>query len=110
MDNLLRDLPLTLDAEQFATLINRPGARIERIVSNGQATPPGEWLTQPHDEWVLLLHGAAGLLIAGKTETRLVPGDHLLIPMFPTAWPGPISTGRRSGSRSISDQPAKTGF
>lgn len=80
MDNLLRDLPLTLDAEQFATLIDRPGARIERIVSTGQATPPGEWLTQPHDEWVLLVHGAADLLIEGGAESRLVPGDHLLIP------------------------------
>jgi cupin 2 domain-containing protein len=80
MDNLLRDLPAQLDAEQFTTLFNRPGACIERIVSTGQATPPGEWLAQPHDEWVLLVRGAAGLLIEGDAEIRLVPGDHLLIP------------------------------
>ena len=80
MDNLLRDLPAQLDAEQFTTLIDRPGARIERIVSTGQATPPGEWLVQAHDEWVLLVQGAAGLLIEGDAEIRLLPGDHLLIP------------------------------
>lgn len=80
MDNLLRDLPAQLDAEQFTTLIDRPGARIERIVSTGQATPPGEWLVQPHDEWVMLVEGAAGLLMEGDAEIRLVPGDHLLIP------------------------------
>ena len=80
MDNLLRDLPIGRIAEQFTTLIDHPGARIERIVSTGQATPPGEWLTQPHDEWVLLVHGAAGLQIEEGTEIRLVPGDHLLIP------------------------------
>ena len=80
MDNLLHDLPGRLDAEQFTTLIDRPGARIERIVSTGQATPPGEWLIQPHDEWVLLAQGAAGLLMEGDAEIRLIPGDHLLIP------------------------------
>lgn len=80
MDNLLRDLPVGSEAEQFTTLIDRPGARIERIVSNGQATPPGEWLVQPHDEWVLLVHGAAALRIEDDAEIRLVPGDHLLIP------------------------------
>jgi cupin 2 domain-containing protein len=79
MDNLLRDLPATRDAEQFATLLTRPGARIERIVSTGQSTPPGEWLEQPWDEWVLLIGGAAGLMIEGGEEWRLEPGDHLLI-------------------------------
>ena len=79
MDNLLRDLPAKRDAEQFLTLVNRPGARIERIVSTGQSTPPGEWLEQPWDEWVLLLGGSAGLLIERTGEARLDPGDHLLI-------------------------------
>ena len=79
MDNLLRDLPVRLDEEQFTPLLDRPGARIERIVSTGQATPPGEWLQQPRDEWVLILQGSAGLLIEGQAEQRLAPGDHLLI-------------------------------
>lgn len=80
MDNLLGNLPARLEAEQFTTLIDRPGARIERIISIGQATPPGQWLVQPHDEWVLLVQGRAALLIEGDEEIILVPGDHLLIP------------------------------
>lgn len=82
MDNLFDDLPAAFDAERFTTLLDRPAARIERIVSAGQATPAGVWLEQAWDEWVLLLRGSAGLLIEGKAEVRLLPGDHLLIPAF----------------------------
>ncbi|MBF0375776.1 MAG: cupin, partial [Alphaproteobacteria bacterium] len=57
------------------------GTRLLRIVSHGQATPPGEWYDQPDDEWVALLAGGAGLLIEGETEPRaLRPGDWLLLP------------------------------
>jgi cupin 2 domain-containing protein len=79
MNNLLRDLPGRLDEEQFTSLLDRSGARIERIVSMGQSTPPGEWLVQGWDEWVLLVQGAARLLIEGREELRLERGDHLLI-------------------------------
>jgi len=79
MDNLFRGMPAGADTELFTSLIDRPGARIERIVSTGQSTPPGEWLDQPWDEWVLLLAGGAGLLIEGREEVLLAPGDHLLI-------------------------------
>jgi cupin 2 domain-containing protein len=79
LDNLFHDLPLGLDEEFVTSLLDRPGARIERIVSTGQATPAGEWLEQPWDEWVLLLAGSAGLLIEGQEELRLAAGDHLLI-------------------------------
>jgi len=78
--NLLRDLPLKRDEEQFALLLSRPGVRIERIVSTGQSTPPGDWLEQDWDEWVLLLGGAAGLRIEGAGELRMEPGDCQLIP------------------------------
>lgn len=54
--------------------------RIERIVSTGQATPPGEWLDQADDEWVALLAGRAGLRVEGEAETRvLAPGDWVLL-------------------------------
>ena len=59
----------------------RRGARVERIVSTGQATPPGEWYDQDGDEWVVLLSGAAGLLFEGEAAARpLEPGDWVLIP------------------------------
>ena len=41
MSNLFTDLPATPAAQElFATLLQRPGLRIERIVSFGQASPP----------------------------------------------------------------------
>ena len=64
----------------FTTLLDRPGAHVERIVSHGQATPPDAPYDQPHDEWVLLLQGAAGLWLEGVGERVLRPGGHLLIP------------------------------
>ena len=42
------------DGERFDELLRRPGCRIERIVSHGQASPPGFWYEQAWDEWVLL--------------------------------------------------------
>jgi len=67
--------------EIFETLLQRPGLKVERIISSGQATPPGEWYDQDWDEWVLLLSGSADLLIEGEPDARrLSPGDSLLLP------------------------------
>lgn len=41
--------------ECFDTLLATPGVRIERIVSNGQASPPEFWYDQEDVEWVALL-------------------------------------------------------
>ena len=80
--SLGRDLPAgPLAAELTETLQRGKGLRIERIVSTGQATPEGEWYDQEDDEWVLLVAGAARLLIAGEAQAReLRPGDWLLLP------------------------------
>lgn len=80
MHNLLSPLPDATQAEIFTSLIARPGIRIERIVSQGQATPPDAPYDQPHDEWVLLLAGSARLWLEDRGETALSPGDALLIP------------------------------
>jgi len=77
--NLLEKLPAAKRAEAFTELLKAPGVRIERIVSRGQATPEDEPMVQRHDEWVLLLEGAAGMRIEDSAEIRLAPGDHLLI-------------------------------
>jgi cupin 2 domain-containing protein len=80
--NLFAGLPRsTLELEQFSELFARPGLRIERIVSTGQASPQGFWYDQPEGEWVLLLQGAALLRFADEPEARkLGPGDYLDIP------------------------------
>jgi cupin 2 domain-containing protein len=80
VDNLLRGLPAGLADEVFTEILRRPGLRLERIVSTGQSTPPGQWLEQAWEEWVLVLAGGAGLTLEGEAPLTLRPGDHLLIP------------------------------
>jgi cupin 2 domain-containing protein len=68
-------------AEDFSDLLSRPDVRIERIVSTGQASPPGFWYDQPEGEWVVLLAGEAGLLLEGEDTPRaLKPGDWIELP------------------------------
>ncbi|WP_421726427.1 cupin domain-containing protein [Bauldia sp.] len=78
--NFLADVPEGAAEEQFTDLLKRPGVRIERIVSDGQASPPGFWYDQGWDEWVLVVSGSAGLQIEGEAERRLKPGDYILLP------------------------------
>ena len=80
MPNIFADLPAAAEEEALTDLLARPGLRIERIVSSGQASPPGFWYDQAHDEWVILLSGAAGLVIDGEDEMRLSPGDYVFLP------------------------------
>lgn len=81
MRSLLSDLPAGPQAaERFEELLVRPGVRLERIVSSGQATPPGEWLQQAWDEWVLLVSGRAGLTVESQAPVVMEAGDSLLIP------------------------------
>ena len=80
MANLLSDLPAHADEERLNDILNRPGLRIERIVSTGQASPPGFWYDQDWDEWVILLSGGAGLSIEGEPERSLAPGDYVFLP------------------------------
>ena len=54
--------------------------RIERIVSTGQASPPGFWYDQSQNEWVMLLQGQAGLAWEDGTVMPLKKGDWVFIP------------------------------
>lgn len=78
----LYDDPGTPGPEERVTeLVARDGARVERIVSTGQATPAGEWYDQADDEFVVLLAGEAGLTFADSGDTHaLMPGDWFWIP------------------------------
>jgi len=77
--NILATLPDASGGEVFTELLARPGIRIERIVSQGETTPIDAPYLQSHDEWVLLLSGAARLWLEGQGEVTLAPGDALLI-------------------------------
>jgi len=78
--NLFAALPRRLDAEQIDALVANENLRIERIVSTGQASPPGFWYDQEWTEWVLLVAGSAGLLFEDEAEPRILrPGDYLVI-------------------------------
>jgi cupin 2 domain-containing protein len=72
MPDLSADAPPDSGAEQFVELLSRPGLRIERIVSTGQASPPGFWYDQPQGEWVLVLEGEARLAFEDEPAPRLL--------------------------------------
>lgn len=77
--NLFAGLPsAALADEQFASILQRPGLRIERIVSTGQASPPDFWYDQDEGEWVVLLQGEAKLRFADEADARhLRAGDFI---------------------------------
>jgi cupin 2 domain-containing protein len=79
--NLFDPIPPQITAEIIQVLLATAHFRLERIVSAGQATPPGEWYDQDTHEWVALLTGGAGLRFEDEAEPRVLsPGDYLLIP------------------------------
>ncbi|TDF81880.1 cupin domain-containing protein [Pseudomonas sp. H9] len=81
LNNLFSPLPSDQAQEHFDELLTRPGLCIERIVSHGQASPPGFWYDQPQCEWVLLLKGSAGLRLEHEDYSRVLkPGDFVEIP------------------------------
>ncbi len=97
--NLLNPLPPQQATELFQDLLQRPGIRVERIISWGQASPDGFWYDQPQAEWVLLLEGSARLRFEDQHEPlQLERGSCVLIaahrkhrvdwtdPSQPTVW------------------------
>lgn len=84
--NLFAPLPSAAAGEVFTELLARPGVRIERIVSAGQATPEDAPFVQDADEWVVVLAGSAAIRLEGQAEAALEPGDHLLIPGGTRHW------------------------
>jgi cupin 2 domain-containing protein len=77
-DNVFAELPEHDGGEHFTELLTRPGIRIERIVSSGQASAPGFWYDQPHAEWVLLLRGKATLRFEDQPDLIVLePGSYI---------------------------------
>ncbi|MEZ5303710.1 MAG: cupin domain-containing protein [Verrucomicrobiales bacterium] len=79
--NLLHPLPPAGESEHLEDLLARPGCRVERIVSHGQASTEGFWYDQAEDEWVVITEGGAALEFEDPAGTVwLARGDSLLIP------------------------------
>ncbi|WP_042264786.1 cupin domain-containing protein [Paraburkholderia heleia] len=80
--NLFAGIDRDASEERFDTLVSRDGVVIERIVSTGQASPPGFWYDDAREEWVVLLAGAATLEFEDTAvpPRRLLPGDYVHIP------------------------------
>jgi len=78
--NLFANLPASSAPEEFLTLVQTEGVRVERIVSNGQCSPKDFWYDQEEEEWVLLLRGTARIEFENGHAVRFAIGDSLLIP------------------------------
>ena len=75
------DLPADAQEELNEEILRRGALRIERIVSYGQASPPGFWYDQEENEWVMVLRGEAGLEIEGRDGIyEMGPGDYVDLP------------------------------
>lgn len=77
--NLFSHIPDDLPEELVSVLAENKSVKIERIVSDGHASPEGFWYDQQQSEWVLLVSGSA-VLAFESGQVELKPGDHLLIP------------------------------
>jgi cupin 2 domain-containing protein len=93
VDNLFEAIPAELPEELVTTLHAAGPLRIERIVSQGHASPPGFWYDQPTGEWVLVVEGSAAVQFEGQAEpVELRRGSYLYIPAHArhrVAWTAP---------------------
>lgn len=78
LGNLFENLIVDKEKEQFFDLIKNDKVRIEKIVSNGQASAIDFWYEQEENEFVVLLKGEAILEFEDK-EVLLKEGAYINI-------------------------------
>ena len=78
--NLFDNISENLAAEEILPLLSSGPVRIERILSTGQASPPGVWYDQEEHEWVLVMRGQGVIEYETGQTISLAAGDHLHIP------------------------------
>lgn len=104
--NLFRDIAPRGQEEVTDILARGATARVLRITSYGQASPPGFWYDQDEDEWAAVLAGSARLTIEGRPgPLDMGPGDWVFLPAhlrhrveatdpdLPTLWLAVFSKG-----------------
>ena len=86
-------IPADLPEESFTTILQANDLRIERIVSQGHASPPGFWYDQNENELVIVLEGRAAVQFEDNAEpVELRQGSYLNIPAHArhrVAWTDP---------------------
>ncbi len=79
IQNIFDDLRQHLPKELVQILVRAADVSIERIISNGHASPADFWYDQAQHEWVIVLKGAARLQFEdGMVEMKV--GDFINIP------------------------------
>ena len=79
--NLFHPAAVASADEVFDELLRGGEFKLQRIVSTGQTTPPGQWYDQSDHEWVVLLSGGAKIVFEDEAEpVCLGPGDWIDIP------------------------------
>lgn len=83
-DNLFSGVDAEVIKEEINEILLENGDfKLEKIVSQGQETPDGQWLEQETNEWVILLTGKAKLLFADEQEACCMQsGDYVHIPAY----------------------------
>jgi cupin 2 domain-containing protein len=79
MPNLFTSLPNKLPNELTELLVQAQHLRMERIISQGHASPDGFWYDQDQHEFALLIQGAARLRFEDET-IAMTAGDWINIP------------------------------
>lgn len=59
--NIFAQISGAAGAEEFLTLLESNGVKIQRIISHASSTPENKWYDQAYTEWVLVVRGQAVL-------------------------------------------------
>ena len=79
LKNIFDNLPIELKEEFFEEILSTKDFKLERIISEGHASPTNFWFDQDKNEFVLLLKGKAKLSFEDGSKLELIPGDYLII-------------------------------
>jgi len=78
--NIFKNLPAQFKEEFFEELLSTKNFKLEPIISEGHASPPGFWYDQEKSELIILISGSASLEYDDGNIFQLNPGDFLIIP------------------------------
>jgi cupin 2 domain-containing protein len=80
VENIFRTTAGVLGKEDFLTLLESNGVKVERVVSHAARSPQEFWYDQAHAEWVMIVQGEATLEFESGQRVTMKEGDYLTIP------------------------------